>query len=94
MSCILLQISEPQHVLYVALIVILSVVSEFQRDDWAEVYIIVMLSGHKAGNEAGRDGDLKKQTTDSCAELCTTTESGCGLSAGLRCGCGICKSRE
>lgn len=36
---------------------------EFQRDDGAEVYITIMLSGHKAGSEAGRDRDQKKRTT-------------------------------
>lgn len=66
---------------------------EFQRDDRAEVYIIIMLSGHKAGSEGGRDRDRKKRTTDSCAELCSTTESGCGLSAGLRCVCCLWKRR-
>lgn len=34
-----------------------------------------MLSGHKAGSEAGGDGDQKKRTTDSCAELCSSSSS-------------------
>lgn len=68
--------------------------AEFQRDDRAEVYIIIMLSGHKAASEAGRDRDRKKRTTDSCAELCSSTESGCGLSAGLRCVCCLCERRS
>ncbi|TNN55136.1 hypothetical protein EYF80_034660 [Liparis tanakae] len=41
-----------------------------------------MLSGHKAGREAGIDRERKKRTTDSCAERCSSAESGCGLSAG------------
>lgn len=60
---------------------------ELQRDDRAEVYIIIMLSGHKAGIETAGERDRKKRTTDSCAELCSTAGSGCGLSAGLRCVC-------
>lgn len=50
-----------------------------------------MLSGHKAGSEAGRDRDRKKRTTDSCAEVCSTAKSGCGLSVGRRCVCCLCK---
>lgn len=50
-----------------------------------------MLSGHKVGSEAGRDRDRKKRTTDSCAEVCSTAKSGCGLSVGQRCVCCLCK---
>ncbi|KAF3686338.1 hypothetical protein EXN66_Car002010 [Channa argus] len=47
-------------------------------DDQAQVLISIMLS------ETERDGEWKKRTTDRCAELCSPTELGCGLSAGLR----------
>ena len=48
------------------------------------MYIIIMLSGHKAVSEAGGDGDRKKRTTDSCAELCSAAASGSGLSGSVQ----------
>lgn len=73
-----------QHVSWHLYLACHFVVIQTQTDDHAEVYIIVMLSGHKAGSETGRDRDWKKRTTDRCAEVCSTAQSGCGLSGGLR----------
>lgn len=57
------------------------------------MYAIIMLSGHKAESEAGGDRDEKKQTTDSCAELCSAASSGCELSARRICVCCRCERR-